>query len=854
LRNTAFQLLVEARSSGNPQNGLVLNIAPTPGSPTVVCPAMVTTSSNGVATINCSAGNVSANTPAQVKVTDSTNASRNVTFDITVLAAGNPSTGLNKVSADPRTVASGQEFALVAEAFSGTTPQSGLVLTASPNSTLLNCDAQATTDASGRASINCEAEQVVANTQVNVTVGDGTRSVVFIVNIVPTGSLVDGISIVSGNNQFVPRLSAFPLPLVVRAVKDGAPQQGVRLNVAANPFGIIFCSASILTDENGVGSFSCSANNVTLPNFVTVNVSDTSTPPRSLAEPFRATILPGTPGIATDFEILSPLTVEGGVGTTVEAGVRIRATNASGITPGAIIYFFSSEDLSFNPPAGITDVNGELSTDVTFGCPTRNMGVINIGLEPTVAHRTVNYRAVQGPLVALTKLGGDNQSGAAGLTLNQALLLRAGDACNNGIPRLPVTWTVNPPEAAELVAPISQMTDNSGRASTRVMLHGRSGPFTVSAAIEGFNAVFNLTGTATANRIVLSSGNNQSVALGQTTQQPLVVQLLSDNNVGVNGVNVNFNVISGSGTVSPPTATTDGQGLAATTVTAGNIFGPIVVEASALVQNQNQTVRFTVNTVGRTPAVTLLGFVGGADFRQGWVSGSTGSIFGVGLMEGVDGVALPAPNIAAALSPQGPAQAGGVWPTEFRGVSVTVNGIRAPILGLANVNGQEQINIQVPFGIAAGAIPVVLNNNGSSTTISGVQVAAVQPGIFEVSVEGGRFAAALHADYSLITPSNPARPGEVVQLFLTGLGATNPAVATNAVGPVPLARTVQAPTVGIDGVGQAVVESSAFYAPGLVSVYQINFVVGADTQTGNRNLNMAIGGANSQTVLLPVQR
>jgi uncharacterized protein (TIGR03437 family) len=186
---------------------------------------------------------------------------------------------------------------------------------------------------------------------------------------------------------------------------------------------------------------------------------------------------------------------------------------------------------------------------------------------------------------------------------------------------------------------------------------------------------------------------------------------------------------------------------------------------------------------------------------------------------------------------------------------VNVNGIAAPILGLANVNGQEQINIQVPFGIPSpGGVTVVINNNGASTTITGVPVQSLQPGIFEVSVEGGRFAAALHADYRLVTPSHPARPGEIILLFLTGLGATTPPVGTNAIGPNPPAQTALAPVVGIDDVGMEVIANTAFYAPGLVSVYQINFVVGPNVQSGNRSLNMAIGGVGSQRVLLPVQR
>jgi uncharacterized protein (TIGR03437 family) len=853
LRGSTFQLLAEARTGGTPQGNLLLNVVATPSS-AVACPATVPTALNGVATLNCTAGNVTANTNAQIQVTDSTTPSRTVTFAVTVLASGNPSTGLNKVSADPRLVASTNTFDLIVQAFSGTTPQNGLVLTVSPDSTFLNCAAQATTNAEGLASISCTAATVITETQVRVTVGDGTRSVVFFVNIVPSGSLINGLSIVSGNNQFVPRGSNFLQPLTVRAVNQNGPQPRIVINVARNPATALFCPTSLLTDDNGIAEIHCSAAIVAAPTFVTINASDTSTPPRSLPEPFQATILPGAPGLASDVVILSALTVEGKVGETLPEGVRLRAVTPVGAAvPNAIVYFSTTEDLSFNPPVGITNQNGELATAVTFGCPTRNTGVIEIKLQPDTPTRTVDFRAVRGDLAAVTKQRGDNQGGGAGLILGQALLVLAGDACSNGIPGLPVTWTVSPPEAAELVAPVSQLTDNAGHASTRVRLANRSGPFTISAAIEGFTTVFNLATTVVANRIEISSGNNQSVPLLQPSSQPLVVKVASDNGVGVNGINVTFNVISGSGTVSP-SATTDGQGLAAATVTAGNVFGPIVVEAAAVIQNQTRTVRFTINTVGRSPMVTLLGFVNGASFLQGWVPGSTGTIFGVGLMEGVDGVALPTPNIAA-LSLPGPAQAAGIWPTEFRGVSVTVNGVRAPILGLANVNGQEQVNIQVPFGIPSpGVVPVVVTNNGSSTTISGAQVATVQPGIFGVSVEGGRFAAALHADYTLVTPSNPARPGEVIQLFLTGLGATNPAVGTNVVGPVPLARTVLEPSVSIDNAPQAVAENSAFYAPGLVTVYQINFVVGANVQAGNRSLTVSIGGASSPAVSLPVQR
>ncbi|MEZ5366115.1 MAG: hypothetical protein R2748_28215 [Bryobacterales bacterium] len=58
--------------------------------------------------------------------------------------------------------------------------------------------------------------------------------------------------------------------------------------------------------------------------------------------------------------------------------------------------------------------------------------------------------------------------------------------------------------------------------------------------------------------------------------------------------------------------------------------------------------------------------------------------------------------------------------TLFRGVRVTVGGIAAPILSLANVNGQEQINIQVPFGPAGPTVTAVVENQGLLATISGI--------------------------------------------------------------------------------------------------------------------------------------
>jgi uncharacterized protein (TIGR03437 family) len=300
------------------------------------------------------------------------------------------------------------------------------------------------------------------------------------------------------------------------------------------------------------------------------------------------------------------------------------------------------------------------------------------------------------------------------------------------------------------------------------------------------------------------------------------------------GRNVTFEVTQGSAVIQTPTVPTNEMGRASVNVDAGNSATPIVIVA----RSQNLSATFNLTPVGRTPMVSAVGFVNAASFQVGWVPGSAGSIFGTGLMETINGIVLPS---------EAP------FPTRFRGVRVLVNGSPAPILGLANVNGTEQINLQVPVNVAPGTATVSIENNDSVASFPGVVINRAQPGIFVVPLESGvSVAAVLHADFTRVTPSNPARPGETVAVFLTGLGPTNPPILTNTPGPgaEPFARTVDQPTVTVDGANAQVLIS--LYAPFLYTAYQINFVVPPGTAAGNRQLRISSGGVASNLANLPV--
>jgi uncharacterized protein (TIGR03437 family) len=76
-----------------------------------------------------------------------------------------------------------------------------------------------------------------------------------------------------------------------------------------------------------------------------------------------------------------------------------------------------------------------------------------------------------------------------------------------------------------------------------------------------------------------------------------------------------------------------------------------------------------------------------------------------------------------------------------------------------------------------------------------------------------------NADFSLVTAENPARAGDILVIYLTGMGQTTPATATGALASGdPFANTVT-PTVTIGGQNAEVIYSLA--SPGYLGLNQI---------------------------------
>jgi uncharacterized protein (TIGR03437 family) len=158
-------------------------------------------------------------------------------------------------------------------------------------------------------------------------------------------------------------------------------------------------------------------------------------------------------------------------------------------------------------------------------------------------------------------------------------------------------------------------------------------------------------------------------------------------------------------------------------------------------------------------------------------------------------------------------------PTLYKGTSVLVGAYEAPIFYV----NPGQLNVQLPSELAPNqTYPILVTVNGAITIPDLIDVVAVQPGVAAFS--DGKLVAQ-HSNYVLVDAQNPAKRGEFLIMYLVGLGATNPPVATGALSPgiEPLGRPTAPATVTIDGAPAEVVFSGL--TPSGIGLFQINFKV-----------------------------
>jgi uncharacterized protein (TIGR03437 family) len=176
------------------------------------------------------------------------------------------------------------------------------------------------------------------------------------------------------------------------------------------------------------------------------------------------------------------------------------------------------------------------------------------------------------------------------------------------------------------------------------------------------------------------------------------------------------------------------------------------------------------------------------------------------------------------------------FPKTLADVQVTVNGILAPIYSVATTP-VAQISAIVPYGVTGSVATIVVSISGTKSNSVDVPLAASAPGVFTVPSRGIGDAAIRHLSGLVVNATNPASRGEIVSVYLAGLGAVSPSVQDGAAAPStePLAR-VSAPVSVYIG-GQLVTNVLfAGLTPTLAGLYQLNIQIPLTVAPGIQNL------------------
>ncbi len=252
-------------------------------------------------------------------------------------------------------------------------------------------------------------------------------------------------------------------------------------------------------------------------------------------------------------------------------------------------------------------------------------------------------------------------------------------------------------------------------------------------------------------------------------------------------------------------------------------FEPGVYRANLVIQSQYaapQSVTVPIMFVlGGVPGTSIASVANAASFQTAVSPGMLMSVFGTQLSNA---------TVAASATP---------LPLSNEGVSVTVNGLAAPIL----YQSPTQLNIQVPYAAGAGPAVLGVNNNGRIAGFQ-FQLSAASPGVF--ADQNGNLA-----------PIATVAQGGITTLYLTGAGDVTPRISTAwAPGPQTPIASLPVPLMPLS-VTVGGIPAFIYFAgipSGLVGALQVNFQAPAAVPTSVQPLVVTINGVAGKPVNLTV--
>jgi uncharacterized protein (TIGR03437 family) len=268
--------------------------------------------------------------------------------------------------------------------------------------------------------------------------------------------------------------------------------------------------------------------------------------------------------------------------------------------------------------------------------------------------------------------------------------------------------------------------------------------------------------------------------------------------------------------------------------TDGNLYG--------ITSGTNDVFRLTLGSGSTTsPAISPSGGIeNGASFQTGISPGAWITITGT--------------NLSSITDTWTNAIVNGELPTSLDGVKVSVGGQPAYIYYIS----PTQINALAPNVGTGPPLPVTVTNaNGTSSAVTAT-VLFFQPAFF---LWPGNYAVATTVNYGLAVKNGtfsgvtttPAAPGDVVVLWGTGFGPTNPAAPAGVATPSTTTYNTASPVTVTVG-GLAAIVYGAALAPGDAGLYQVAIQIPTSLTGGDYPVVATISGVQSpSTTLITVQ-
>lgn len=241
---------------------------------------------------------------------------------------------------------------------------------------------------------------------------------------------------------------------------------------------------------------------------------------------------------------------------------------------------------------------------------------------------------------------------------------------------------------------------------------------------------------------------------------------------------------------------------------------------------------------GQAPSYSASSIVNASNYVAGpFAPGSVVSIFGTNLAFFTQ--TLAAENISVST-----------LPTQLANISVYVDNQPAPMLFAS----PGQVNFLIPSTEIAGTSSIHIVRQSITGPTVNVTLVDSAPALFPNS-DGLAIATDYNAAYALCTAAAPAKPNDLIVLYATGLGRTQPNPDPGEI-PTSAAPIVNIATLQVLLDGKPVPTSFINYAgvtPGYAGLYQINFYLPGDVGT-NPQIQVAVAGQTSTTgVKLAVQ-